>query len=354
MAVYNFDRINILLVEDNTYIRNVLESLLRQLKFAIVQVAPNGAEAIEYFQDLKKNRAFGEFDIILSDLVMTPLNGLLLLRWIRTAKESPNRFMPFVMLSGAADHEYVKAARDLGVTEFMAKPFSVASVSRYFLQIIDRPRQFIATQEYFGPDRRRKSSPPASSERRVTEDKDVSIVYSTEKVVKPKNPSEVWYFRLTNRLKEKVGGGGAGAGEPGEIPTDILLEAEEQLERSVADFADWAQDYLKQLSKLCEQALSNTEGRVKVFKDINLLAHELRGQGGTFGYPLISQVGESLYKSTREGCGKEGNDVEVVKAHIDSMRAVLREQVTGDGGEIGQALLSGLEAAIKRHSTAEE
>jgi len=353
LAVYNFDRINIFLVEDNPYIRNVLESLLRQLKFANVYVAPNGAEAIEYFQDLKRNRAFGEIDIILSDLVMTPLNGLLLLRWIRTAKESPNRFMPFVMLSGAADHEYVKAARDLGVTEFMAKPFSVASVSRYLLQIIDRPRQFVATQKYFGPDRRRKSSPPATGEQRVTEDKDVSIVYSTEKVVKPKNPSEVWYFRLNNRLKEKVGGG-AGAGEPGELPLDILLEAEEQLERSVADFADWARDYLKQLSKLCENALSNAEGRVKVFEDINLLAHELRGQGGTFGYPLISQFGKSLYSSTREGCGKEDNDVEVVKAHIDSMRAVLREQVTGDGGEIGQALLSGLEAAIKRHSTAED
>jgi CheY-like chemotaxis protein len=353
LAVYNFDRINIFLVEDNPYIRDVLESLLRHLRFANVYVAPNGAEAIEYFQDLKRNRAFGEIDIILSDLVMTPLNGLLLLRWIRTAKESPNRFMPFVMLSGAADHEYVKAARDLGVTEFMAKPFSVASVSRYLLQIIDRPRQFVATQKYFGPDRRRKSSPPATGEQRVTEDKDVSIVYSTEKVVKPKNPSEVWCFRLNNRLKEKVGGG-AGAGEPGELPLDILLEAEEQLERSVANFADWARDYLKQLSKLCENALSNAEGRVKVFEDINLLAHELRGQGGTFGYPLISQFGTSLYSSTRQGCGKEDKDVEVVKAHIDSMRAVLREQVTGDGGEIGQALLSGLEAAIKRHSTAED
>lgn len=348
MAVYNFERLNIYLVEDNPYIRNVLESLLRQLRFANVYTAPNGAEAIEYFQELKKNRAFGEIDIILSDLVMTPLNGLLLLRWIRTAKEFPNRFMPFMMLSGAADHEYVKSSRDLGVTKFMAKPFSVSSISRYFLQMIDRPRQFVATQEYFGPDRRRKSSPPSSGERRVTKDKDVSIVYSIDKVVKPSNPSEVWYFRLNNRLKEKVGGGGSS--EPGVLPTDVLLEAEKQLERSVADFSDWARDYLKQLSDLCEQALANIEGRMKVFEEMNLLAHELRGQGGTFGYPLISQFGKSLYRSTREWCGKEDSDVEIVKAHIDAMRAVLRDEVVGDGGDIGQALLAGLEAAIKRHS----
>ncbi len=352
MAVYNFDRINILLVEDNPYIRQVLENLLRQLQFANVKTASHGAEAIEYFKDLKKNRAFGDIDIVLSDLLMSPLNGLLLLRWLRTAKESPNRFMPFVMLSGAADHEYVNASRDLGVTEFIAKPFSVTSIARYFLQIIDRPRQFVATQSYFGPDRRRKSSPTASGERRVTEDKDVTIVYSSEKVVKPSKPSEVWYFRLSNNLKEKAGGGG-GTG-PGELPTDILLEAENQLERSVADFADWARDYLKQLSKLCDNALSSAEGRIKIFEEINLLAHELRGQGGTFGYPLISQFGKSLFKSTGEGCGREDSNVEIVKAHIDSMIAVLREGIVGDGGQLGQELLKGLQIAIKRHTVSSD
>ncbi|MEQ8194717.1 MAG: response regulator, partial [Rhodospirillales bacterium] len=225
MAVYSFERLNIFLVEDNAYIRQILESLLRQLKFGRVETASHGAEAIEYFQNFKKIRATGEIDIVLSDLVMSPLNGLLLLRWLRTAKESPNRFMPFIMLSGAADHEYVKAARDLGVTEFMAKPFSVASMSRYLLQIIDRPRQYITTQSYFGPDRRRKRSPSTQGERRVTADKDVTIVYSADKVVKPSKPTEVWYFRLQNRLKEKVGG--SGSSEPGELPTDVLLEAEQ-------------------------------------------------------------------------------------------------------------------------------
>jgi CheY-like chemotaxis protein len=348
LAVYSFERLNIFLVEDNPYIRQVLESLLRQLKFGRVEAASHGAEAIEYFRNLKKIRAPGDIDIVLSDLVMSPLNGLLLLRWLRTAKESPNRFMPFIMLSGAADHEYVKAARDMGVTEFMAKPFSASSMSRYLLQVIDRPRQFVTTQSYFGPDRRRKNSPPGKGECRVTADKDVTIVYSMDKIVKPSKPTEVWYFRLQNRLKEKVGG--AGSSEPGELPMDILIEAEQQLERSVVDFADWARDYLKQLSQLCDQALAMGEGRVKIFEEINLLAHELRGQGGTFGYPLISQFGKSLYLSTREGCGKENSDVEIVKAHIDSMRAVLRDKITGDGGKVGQELLQGLQIAIKRHT----
>ena len=88
MAVYDFNRINIYLVEDNSFVRGVLEDVLRHLKFANVYSARNGAEAIEYFRTLNKSQGLGEIDIILSDLIMSPMNGLLMLRWIRTAKES--------------------------------------------------------------------------------------------------------------------------------------------------------------------------------------------------------------------------------------------------------------------------
>ena len=54
---------------------------------------------------------------------MPPINGLLLLRWVRTAKESSNWFVPFVMLSGAVDRDYVMASRDLGTMEFSLNHF---------------------------------------------------------------------------------------------------------------------------------------------------------------------------------------------------------------------------------------
>ena len=85
---------------------------------------------------------------------------MLFLRWLRGAAESPNRFVPFIMLSGAADNDYVTASRDLGTTEFLAKPFSAQSVYRRLLEVIDRPRQFITNNSYFGPDRRRQNLGP--------------------------------------------------------------------------------------------------------------------------------------------------------------------------------------------------
>lgn len=347
MGTLDLSRLGVLVVEDNGYIRQTLENLLQYFEFGRIATAKNGEDAIDHMKNLGGASNIRAPDIIISDLVMSPINGLLFLRWVRTANESANRMVPFIMLSGAADEAYVQSARDLGATEFLAKPFSAASLYGHIVKVIERPRQFVTTTKYFGPDRRRKKVDPGK-EGRIKDEKDVTIVYSADKVVKPKSSSDVWFFRLLNTLKERAGG--AGFKGAAEMPLDLLEEAEQQLQRSALDFTTWALDYVSKLSNLCNQALvSEAEGgaRAKFFVDINLLALELRGQGGTFGYPLISTFGKMLYDSTIEGCREDDSAVEIVKAHIDAMGAVLREKVAGDGGEVGRALLASLKKAIE-------
>ena len=181
MSTYDFSRISVLIVEDNVYIRNTFENLLRTFKFGKIEKANNGEEAIRYLKMMKQANNPGP-DLIFSDLAMAPINGLMLLRWVRASKDCPNRMVPFLMISGAADRNYVNSARDLGVSEFIAKPFSVTSVYERFLEIIDYPRQFVTTQNYFGPDRRRVKNSTNSSgpERRENSDNDVIIVYSSD------------------------------------------------------------------------------------------------------------------------------------------------------------------------------
>ncbi|MEO5336096.1 MAG: response regulator [Magnetospirillum sp. WYHS-4] len=353
MTTYDLDRVSVLLVEDNRFIRGILEDMLRHFRFGRISTCANGQEAIDYLKTMRAGMSPGSpppLDMVISDLVMSPINGLLLLRWLRSAKESPNRFVPFIMLSGAADRDYVNACRDLGVTEFLGKPFAAEAVYKRLLEVIDHPRQFVTTQRYFGPDRRRQDLPPPDGEdRRVTSDADVTVVYSADKVVKATRPTEVWYFRLPNRLKEKVGGGG-GRSSAGELPMDLLEEAENKLERAALDFTEWATSYLAKLSDLCTEALMKPGRRDSYFHEINLLAHELRGQGGTFGYPLVSMFGKMLYDVTGENCREDDNAVEIVKAHIDTMRAVLREKIVGDGGQLGRELLKALRLAIDKYS----
>lgn len=352
MATYNLQRLSVLIVEDNEYIRKVLADLLTHLTVGRVTTAKNGAEAAEI---LKGQIIAGvpsgglDPDIIISDMIMSPIDGQLLLRWVRNGKDSPNRFAPFIMMSGAADDEHVQQSRRNGGTEFLAKPFSAESVARQLLQAIDRPRQFVLTHDYFGPDRqRRQVASMPGDERRVFLEQDAHIVHSDYNMVRPKEAGEVWFFRLPNVMQEKVsmfGGGGSG-----ELPNKLLMEAELQLRREALEFHQWAQDYLAELSRLCQEALETDGPRKKQFDEINHLAHELRGQGGTFGYPLITNFGKMLYDITKQGRRDDDPAVEIVKAHVDAMREVFRLQIKGDGGDIGRQLLDTLKKAIAKFS----
>ena len=279
MAIYDLSRIGILLVEDNTFISNVLESLLHSFRVGKVTTAKSGEEAI----DVLSSPVFAtSIDIVMSDLLMSPINGLLLLRWVRNSKESVNRFMPFVMVSGAADRDNVIESRDIGVTEFLAKPFSAESVYRRILEVIDRPRQFVASSEYFGPERRRRNVGRSGVELRQTRDDEITIVRSANDITPATGTSKVWYFQHANNLRLKVGGGGVGRGA-GEMPTALLDNAEEQLQRNALDFTEWARSYLGDLTGLCGRAREDAAIRPRLMGEINILAHELRGQGGTFG-----------------------------------------------------------------------
>ncbi|MCK5297218.1 MAG: response regulator [Alphaproteobacteria bacterium] len=350
----SLERLSIMVVEDNSYIRGMLKALLHMLGFGKVIVMKDGEEAIKYFSCENKGNmeVAPHVDLILSDLVMTPIDGTLLLRWVRSSKHSPDRFIPFIMISGAADKEYVTASRDIGVTEFIAKPFSVQSLSDRIISMIQNNRQFICSQAYFGPDRRRKKSTPPKGikERRRKGDVGATIVYSADKIVKPKNPSDLWLFRLPNKLKEKIGG--ANIKGALQLPVSILEEAEESLERQSLDFAELAQKHLFKLSELIQKIKETDEvKRFPLIKEINMIAHELRGQGGTFGYPLITIFGKSLYEVTKKLPEIDDSVIQLIKAHSDSMNAVIREKIAGDGGELGRVILKSLDIAIKKYSS---
>ncbi len=348
------DRISLLIVEDNEYMLDILVNSLKRIGFPRIQRARNGKEAVEYLKLSAKGSgtAVEQIDIVISDLIMSPVNGVHLLQWLRDDKGSPNRFMPFIMLSGAADRVNVEETRERGVTDFMAKPFSVDNIYKVLQRIIDVPRQYVTTQNYFGPDRRRsnKAGPPKTGERRRPDESHATVVYAKDRVEQAKTPSDVWIFKLPNYLKQKMLGSNAGR-QPFVLPEDVLSNAESALKREAEGFIDWAKQFLDRLSKQVAMAKELSGERTQYFDQINLIAHELRGQGGTFGYPLITVFAKSLYEVSKPPCRENDASLDIVKAHIDAMRAVIREKIGGDGGEPGQALFKALKAAIAKFSS---
>lgn len=182
MANYDFSRLSILLAEDNTYMRSMLAMVLKALGVERVKLAADGGEAIDILKMMQTDpmrAGIMSVDMILSNWEMSPVDGLILLRWVRRHKESPDRFIPFVMVTGHADKGKVAEARDLGVTELLAKPYSIEQVAERLMQVVEKPRQFVHNSSYFGPDRRRKAETHSGAERRLLGEKSdsVEVVY---------------------------------------------------------------------------------------------------------------------------------------------------------------------------------
>lgn len=154
-------------------------------------------------------------------------------------------------------------------------------------------------------------------------------------------------YRMRNRLMEKAGGIGATAATSG-FPKHILEETESLFQEMISDYPDWVQETLNRLTALVEVCVNFEEKRIVTFKPINEIAHEMKGQGGTFGYPLVSTFGDSLYDFTGPNAGLTDNHVHIVKAHVDAMKATINGRIQGDGGQIGQELKAMLAAAIKQ------
>lgn len=160
---YDFSQVSVLIVEDNQPMVDLLKSLLEAYGITRIYTAQDGDEGFAIF---KKELP----DLILSDWMMKPVDGISFTRRIRNDVSSPNKFIPIILMTGFSEKRRVMQARDAGVTEFLVKPFNARDLYRRIVQIIERPRQFVRSEDFFGPDRRRKRDSAYGGPRRREDD----------------------------------------------------------------------------------------------------------------------------------------------------------------------------------------
>lgn len=146
---YKFDKLSVLVVEDIQPMLDVTVNTLKFLGVGNVYSATDPEVAFGLFQKYKP-------DLVITDWEMEPVDGIEFLRWIRRNLLSANRMVPVIMMTGYAAQIRVAEARDVGVTEFLVKPFTASELVRRLTHVIDAPRDFVETAEFFGPDRRRR------------------------------------------------------------------------------------------------------------------------------------------------------------------------------------------------------
>jgi two-component system chemotaxis response regulator CheY len=158
-----FELLKILLVDDNHHMRVLLTEILRAIGVRQVFEANDGAEALQIMRG-------HQIDIIMTDLAMQPLDGIDFVRQLRNSPDSPNPMAPVIMITGHSTSRRVAEARDVGVNEFLSKPVTARGVLVRIAQVVDHPRSFVRTADYFGPDRRRKADPSYNGQRRRAAD----------------------------------------------------------------------------------------------------------------------------------------------------------------------------------------
>jgi CheY-like chemotaxis protein len=153
MVRIDFNRLRFLIIDDNAHMRRIVRTLLNGFGSREIYEAEDGPSGLEAFTQ------YGP-EIIITDWVMPGLDGLELTRMMRQPDAHGNAYVSIIMLTGHSEKARVTAARDAGVTEFLAKPISAKGLYQRIANVIANPRPFIKTKTYFGPDRRRNISGP--------------------------------------------------------------------------------------------------------------------------------------------------------------------------------------------------
>ncbi len=320
----------ILVVGENLKTRTLLTSILGAFGVGAVLRAVSGANALELFRQMRRRPeriGVSGLDLVMADWEMTQTDGAALLRWIRHDPDSPDRFLPFVAIGTAPGANQVRAARDLGASQFIARPFTIETLRGRLDWLAGDSRGFVEIHDYFGPDRRHHDVPVAADRR------------GDDGVERP----GVRHLAAPMRLAAKLGG----RFEP---EPECLAEAQNTLHAWQREFVVTVEKYLARAEfRLAEiESTHDAAARLRGLADLNSISRDLHGYGRSFGFPLVIILSRSLHQLTGQIDQVDPDALMLMRAHLDALQAVSKAGPRGEGGKVGRKLAQELQRANRK------
>lgn len=121
-------------------------------------------------------------------------------------------------------------------------------------------------------------------------------------------------------------------------------QAEIIIRQMAQDYPQTALQEINTMRELCVQALLLPQQQKKdlITEEVFRKAHDLKGQGGTFDYPLITKIGNALCRYIENQSVFHQPQMRMIERHIAAMEVILTERLTADGGPKGRTLLKSL------------
>ena len=140
--------LNILIVDGNAYMRRLTRTMLMNLGAKSVMEAADGLAALEAIR-------ICDPDVVLLDWDMPVLNGMEVMRIVRSPGVFPRPNIPIIMLTSRAHRSYVVEALRAGVHEYLVKPTSPKALHDRLMSIVVKPRPMMQLGELYVPKPRR-------------------------------------------------------------------------------------------------------------------------------------------------------------------------------------------------------
>lgn len=340
-------KVRLLIGDPDERISSLVYTVLRSFGFEQIDVVRDGESMLQVLHNK-------DVDLLVSEWDLRGVDGIRLIQLLRNDdKQRWHRDLPAIILTGKADLESVRKARDAGFTEFVAKPFSAKSLSTRLLQIIDNPRQFIISPSFNGPCRRRRSivdfdtalerrgqkpefQPRVKAEGKMSKIEQEAQEKATPRLVEILPPN----MRLIQLIGDDVKGS--------DIFTEKMIAgAQDEIKKKESEFLEWADSDIRML-EACYAKLrlssSDEESKTKLLA----AAYSLKSQAGIFGYDMGTEVSRMLLDYLPPEKPITEQSLVVLRKFLDTISVVFRLKVKEAGGEIGAALIRGLQILVKK------
>ncbi|HET6160073.1 MAG TPA: Hpt domain-containing protein [Dongiaceae bacterium] len=127
----------------------------------------------------------------------------------------------------------------------------------------------------------------------------------------------------------------------------VLARAEAAVADLAKEYGAWALADVKKARKALTAATDDPAQRAYHVEAVFRVAHNLKGQGASFGFPLVTKIGQSLCALTRDrALHYETEHLDLATSHLDAIELVLTKSIKGEGGKVGPELVAKLEQRV--------
>lgn len=146
-------------------------------------------------------------------------------------------------------------------------------------------------------------------------------------------------IHVPNTLRAKTG--------PGErVDPALVKEAEMAIQEMAGEFRIWALEDVAELRGILTECVEGNDEIADKREKIYDISHNVKGQGSTFGYTLLTSVADNLCNFLDIQDDLSLDHIPVLMAHTEALHAILRFDVKGSDDPTGQEIVRSLHELI--------